>query len=229
MNNDKCKKVNLDSKSFYVYMHVNRINNKKYIGITSQKPEYRWNNGKKYKECPRFYKEILKYGWDNFKHIILHSNLKFEEAEELEQFYIKKYKTLDEQFGYNMQNGGIKSFSILNETKEKISIALKGRHFSEEHKRKISEAQMGQKNHMYGKKQSEEAKEKIRLHNINHPSRGAFPSRRVNQYDLNGNFIKTWNSVGEIKRKLGISHCMISDCCRGKQKTSGGYIWRYYV
>lgn len=229
MEKKEYKKRNLGSKTFYVYMHINKINNKKYIGITSQKPQYRWGKGKKYKECPRFFKDIAEYGWDNFEHIILHSDLEYEKAEKLEQFYIKKYRTLDEKFGYNIQSGGMKSFSMAEETKQKTSMSLKGRTFSKEHKRKISESQMGEKNHMYGKKQSEESKEKIRIYNINHPSSGTFPSKKVNQYDLEGNFIKTWNSMGQIKRELGISHCMISDCCRGKQKTSGGYIWKYYA
>jgi hypothetical protein len=32
---------------YIVYLHVNRVNNKKYFGITSQNPLKRWNNGKK--------------------------------------------------------------------------------------------------------------------------------------------------------------------------------------
>ena len=36
-------------KEFIVYMHENKINHKKYIGITCQKPTQRWRGGKGYK------------------------------------------------------------------------------------------------------------------------------------------------------------------------------------
>lgn len=52
-----------------------------YIGITKQNPVIRWSNGSGYKRNPYFYKAIQKYGWDNFKHEILFSNLTQEEAE----------------------------------------------------------------------------------------------------------------------------------------------------
>lgn len=53
-------------------------------------------------------------------------------------------------------------------------------------------------------------------------------SKRVNQYDLSGNFIKTWDSMREIERKTNIHNQQISLCCLGKRKKAGGFIWRYY-
>ena len=52
-------------------------------------------------------------------------------------------------------------------------------------------------------------------------------SKPINQYDLQGNFIKSWNSGTEIKRILGYSNGNICSCCRGKQKTAYGYKWQY--
>lgn len=52
-------------------------------------------------------------------------------------------------------------------------------------------------------------------------------SKPINQYDLQGNFIKAWNSGTEIARVLKISGGNICNCCRGKQKTAYGYKWRY--
>ena len=57
-------------KQYTVYMHVNKINNKKYIGITCQKLNKRWRNGKGYENSPHFYMSINKYGWDNFNWIM---------------------------------------------------------------------------------------------------------------------------------------------------------------
>jgi len=47
----------------------------------------------------------------------------------------------------------------------------------------------------------------------------------VNQYDLNGKFIREWKSQTEIKQTLKINH--VGTCCKGKCKTAGGYIWKY--
>lgn len=59
--------------SYYVYCHENKINHKRYVGITCTKPEKRWGtNGQRYKECPHFWHAIQKYGWDNFDHMILY-------------------------------------------------------------------------------------------------------------------------------------------------------------
>jgi hypothetical protein len=53
-------------------------------------------------------------------------------------------------------------------------------------------------------------------------------SKKVYQYDLDGNFIKEWNcGLREIGRILGKNYNNIGDCCRGKTKTSGGYQWSY--
>lgn len=57
--------------TYCVYAHINKVNGKIYIGQTCRKPEYRWNDGKGYKECTYFYNAIEKYGWDNFDHEIL--------------------------------------------------------------------------------------------------------------------------------------------------------------
>ena len=51
--------------------------------------------------------------------------------------------------------------------------------------------------------------------------------KKINQYDLQGNFIKQWNSGREIERNIGIFHQNILACCQGKTKTCGGYIWKY--
>lgn len=64
------------------------------------------------------------------------------------------------------------------------------------------------------------------------PTKGKFGKfstnyREVNQYDLKGNFIKKWFGFHEINRKLGFDYRNVCACCRGKQQTAYGYIWRY--
>lgn len=50
-------------------------------------------------------------------------------------------------------------------------------------------------------------------------------NRKIIQYDLDGNFIKEYNSLSEAIKQIG--NTSIYACCRGKIKTAGGYVWRY--
>jgi len=51
--------------------------------------------------------------------------------------------------------------------------------------------------------------------------------KKVNQYDLQWNFIKTWYCVMDINRKLLISNKSISSCCKWLRKTAWKYTWKY--
>ena len=50
-------------------------------------------------------------------------------------------------------------------------------------------------------------------------------SKPINQYDLQGTFIKTWEGLNIAKRETGINN--IEKCLNNKYKTAGGYIWKY--
>lgn len=50
---------------------------------------------------------------------------------------------------------------------------------------------------------------------------------KVKQYDLNMNYIRTFNRMKDIENKYNISRTAIRFCCLGKNKTCCGYIWRY--
>lgn len=50
-------------------------------------------------------------------------------------------------------------------------------------------------------------------------------NRIVNQYDLNGNFIKTWNNIKEAQVFYKTTH--IGECCRGTRNQTKNYIWKY--
>ena len=49
----------------------------------------------------------------------------------------------------------------------------------------------------------------------------------INQYDLEGNYIKTWESAKEIGKKLKIKNSQICRCCKNENSTAGGYYWKY--
>ena len=52
-------------------------------------------------------------------------------------------------------------------------------------------------------------------------------ARIVNQYDLQGNFIKKWYCIKDIENELKFDNRNISACCRHKRPTAYGYKWEY--
>lgn len=52
------------------------------------------------------------------------------------------------------------------------------------------------------------------------------PRIPVLQFDLNGKRIQRFGSIIEAERVTGVSHQTISECCRGKRETAGGFIWK---
>lgn len=114
--------------NYKVYVHINTINNKLYIGITKRNnPKRRWENGHGYKRNVYFARAIDKYGWNNFKHIILFENLTQEVASIVEQELIKKYKSNNPKFGYNIRSGGISGFTNAESTNEKLRERFRGK------------------------------------------------------------------------------------------------------
>jgi hypothetical protein len=49
----------------------------------------------------------------------------------------------------------------------------------------------------------------------------------VIQYDLNDNFIKEWKSATQAAIKLGFNNGAITNCCRGRSRTSFNFKWKY--
>lgn len=52
-------------------------------------------------------------------------------------------------------------------------------------------------------------------------------TRAVCQYSIEGGFIRKYSSVMEAQRQTGIDRSSIQKCCSNKQKTAGGYVWKY--
>lgn len=195
--------------NYTVYMHKNKINNKVYIGITGQKPQYRWNDGNGYKN-QLFYKAIKKYSWDNFEHIILFENLTKKEAECKEIELIKKYNSHCNKYGYNILDDINKHKTDRNlrkkvikkemkeSTKEKLRKANLGKHLSETSKKKLSELRKGKPN----------------LKNM----------KKIICVETN----TIYNGLIIAYKETGIKDKNIQSVCSKRSKTAGGYHWRYY-
>ena len=195
--------------NYSVYMIISP-EGKRYIGMTMRKVEYRWNSGKAYKDNDALWRDIEKFGWDNFKKVILAKNLTEKEASKKEQHYISFFNTQNPQKGYNREMGG-KYFKMSEQTKEKIRIANSGQIRNEEYRKHISESKKGIKNGMFG-------------------MRGGLNPHSTKVIAINGIEKIHFDSISEASRMLQLSKNAfknISACCKGKRKTAYGYVWRY--
>lgn len=226
-----------------VYSHENIYNGKKYIGITSVRPERRWRKGEGYKRSVKFYNSIKKYGWDSFKHEILYENLTENEAKNIEQKLIRKNKKQNLSYNITDCGEGNKGWVVSEDTKKKISESHKGKKLSEEHKRNIGLSGKGRvvsedtkrkiaEKHT-GRKLSEDTKRKIAekykaffsthespLKGIEKTEEQKIKARlsqktriTVYQYSNDGKFIKIFNSFREIRKIKGLDYIKIKDLC----------------
>lgn len=195
----------MNKNNYCVYVHANNINGKRYVGITNN-PKSRWyGKGKAYKDCTHFATAIKKYGWDNFTHYLLETDLTLDEANELEQVYIARYKTQDRQHGYNIQAGGFFVPSML------------GKHHTEETKRKMREKALGRKISDEQRRHHSEVMKGRLVGAKNHKSTAVICLNT-------GEVFETQRQAAEAK---GVLQSKISLCCQGKREHTHGYRWSY--
>lgn len=242
--------------NYCVYKHTTP-SGKVYIGLTSRPPKERWKGGYGYKKSnPHFWSAIQKYGWDNIKHEILLSGLSKQQASEFEKMYICLYNSADRRYGYNKTYGGENGAKPTEETISKISgsnhyLAKKIEQYSldGEYLKTFdcvinaaktlnvdcgSIASCARHNHYRSHNfiwvyEDEPQKEywikrgmSDYIHGGNSPK-----AKKVIQYDLNGNYIKTYSCATEAAKTTKTPISRISDCANGKRYSSNGFIWLY--
>ena len=231
-----------EEKCYKIYVHINKTNGKKYFGQTKQDLRQRFRNGEGYKNSPKFYEAIKKYGWDGFEHILLFDGLTLEEANKKEEELIKEYDTINDKNGYNIAYGG------------------DNHDISEETVRKILEAKQKQVDR-YNKDgvyidSFDNAKVAGKILNINpsgiyaccngirmsaggyiwkyHSDKSVITEYentrlkkvvQIDRYKLE--IINSFNSMSEASKNTGVNVNSIRLCCNKELKTAGNYIWRY--
>lgn len=51
---------------------------------------------------------------------------------------------------------------------------------------------------------------------------------KIQQYTLEGVYVKTWNSVKEACEELNLSRTSMGNCLNNRSKSCGGYLWKYF-
>lgn len=196
--------------SHCVYKHTSP-SGKVYIGVTSVKPEKRWNHGFGYTYNSYFWRAIQKYGWDNFDHEILFEGLPRSEAYVLEKDLIQYYKSTDPRYGYNITDGGLGGMCGIVDSEET-------------RKRKSDSAKAG-----WEKRRERYGESGGNLRKSRSPKRPKLGHKKtpVTQISLGGEYCKRWDSMCQIERELGFPTGKISECCNGKRGSYHGYIWRF--
>ena len=201
-------------KKGIIYKATNEVNGMMYVGQTIRSLEIR----KRSRYNSYFRNAINKYG-DKIKWKII-GEYSIEQLDSMECYYIQHLNTIYPN-GYNFESGGNKNKIVSEETKRKLSEAnmgekhpMFGKHISEETKRKMSEAKMG-------KKYSEETKKKLseaKMGEKNHMY-GKHHSEETKQKLSEANMGKTCSE--EAKQKMSEAQKGKKHSKETKQKMSG--------
>jgi hypothetical protein len=194
-----------------VYITTNLINYKKYIGSHVCKD---LNDGY-LGSGTSLIQALKKYGKENFKREILAIVDCSKVMKELEEYYIDYYSAFTSKLFYNRNRKGV-GYPYGRKKPEWHSENLRKAHLGKPkgHKGRVSP--------MKGKIHTSESKEKARLNNIGKNN------KTVLQFDLNGNFIKEWESQTTAAQFLGKkTGAAIGECAKGKRPTIYGYKWKY--
>ena len=200
-----------------IYKIINDINDLVYVGQTKYSIDKRlkqhWYESKRARcENRPLYKAFNTLGFKHFS-IVLLEQCEDNIANEREVYWIKKFNSFID--GYNDTYGGkgkhqIDYQEVIDLYNKFTNIAMISRLLN---------------------KSIDEIRYILHINNIQIFSGNVvsakLSSKRVNQYEINGNLIASYDSVREVERKTGFCNSNISAVCLGKRKTAYGFKWEF--
>lgn len=168
-----------------------------------------------------------KYGVENFRFDIIELLETSKNLLKREQFYIDTTKPY-----FNICKIAGNSLGVIRreKTKEKLRQANLGLKHPNWRNKIKSEAQGGNKHWTKKKKFSTNSKTKMSNSQKNLYKNGykSPACKKINQFTTEDVFVKTWESAKEVEKHLNISTSSVSQVLTGKNKTAGGFKWKYY-
>jgi hypothetical protein len=224
----------------YLYRHIRLDKDEPfYIGIGTKqfrshphmRSEYRRAYETSRKESLIWNKIVNKTDYE--VEILFESN-DYEFIKQKEREFIKLYGRINNKTGClaNLTDGGDGTIGYIpsKQQVEEHRLYMIGRKQSEETIQKRFKSREGYKhseetrskisNSHKGKKPSKEHLEKL------YKGQLLANSKPIIQYDLDGNFIKEWQSATVAAAEICLHPTSIRHCVQGKTKTSGGFIWK---
>lgn len=193
----------------FIYRIYNTETQESYVGQTAKTIEYRFKEhireakramrGEK-REFPLFHRMLLYYGVDKFKIELLEETTE-KEADSKEMYWIEYYDSYYN--GYNLTKGGQNRLlaDLMAETNDK----------------------WGERNHTNGGMHIQD----VIANGLYNPIGNTNAGKAVGQFTIEGELIATYPAASVASKETGIRAAGIRNVCNGKQKKSGGYVWKW--
>lgn len=232
-----------------IYGIKNLVNNKIYIGkstnIKIRKKSHENSFIRKQAVNIHLQRAVDKYGIENFEFIVL-EEVCLENIDDKEKYWINYFKSYDEKFGYNKTMGG-DGGKLTLEIKLKISktspnrkviyqFDSNGNLVKKWHGVRDIERELNFLSSTISKACSVDTNNNSAygfywsyseyLNNLS--GIGQENNRlQIQQFSLEGELIKTWDSISLAAKETNSSKSSIIRCCKNKQKTCNNFIWKY--
>lgn len=123
----------------------------------------------------------------------------------------------------------MKSFLQTNEGKEFMKKSIASRNNEEFRKSQSIKCKVANNTSEYKENQSKLMKEIYSSEELRDRERGKNNPRAqsVKQFDLDGNFIREYDTITQASKETGVGISRISDVARGNRKTAGGFVWKF--